>query len=344
MIHLNRNSTGGGINPSDIGLSNVKAMADDFASTILYIMHYVNAPIDAKCFVTSGATEGIATFVHWALSQPMKGGKDLGEELMEMYAGSFNLTEGLMEMYAGAMNRNIVGTTFDHPSVKDNVINYGGAYEFINSKNVKDAAGVVLTHVDGKTGSILNIDNFWSNTKDVQGLVLLDASQSIGKLNVDMRRAKADACIFSLHKLGFDKGLGLFIFTEKKKKFVPLIAGKQQHGYRGGTLDLFAINGFTFPKFTFPSKIAWEKAVKQIEDAGISVIKPRKEHLHDTILIQCKKNVLQIINTLYQNGIETGTSSSCLQGADNLLRITAEKDSDFSNEVISKIVKAIKSE
>ena len=327
MIHLNRNSTESGINPSDIGLTNVKELTSELSSTILYIMHYVNAPSDAKCVVVSGATEGIATFIHWAMSPPMKGG--------------FDLAEGLAEMYAGAMNRTVVGTSFDHPSVKDNVINYGGTYEYINNKNVKDACGIILTQVDGKTGSILNIDNFWSNIPNVSGLILLDASQAIGKVPVDMRRSKADACTFSLHKLGFDKGLGLFIFTETKKKFVPLIAGKQQNGYRGGTLDLFALNGFRVPKFTFPSKEVWTNAVEQIEKAGLHVVRPRKEHLHDTILIQCKKNVLQVIEKLYSKGIETGTSSSCLQGADNLLRITGSKDSDFDEAVIAKIISAI---
>lgn len=321
---------GGVYNPSDVGYDIVNENQLALNDLIKKVKIMINAPPDAKCILTSGATEGIATFMHWALSPS------------EIDGGG--LLEDLSQMYAGGNNKLIVGTGFDHPSIIDNALNYGGVYSFMSEDNIKQAAGVVITQVNGKTGEYLQVRNLFSRVNGtIPGLILLDATQAIGKIPVDMKEAKADAVIFSFHKINGPMNLGCMVISEKKRKFIPLIAGDQQDKLRGGTMNLFALNDFEFDQLPRLSDKKWNEVFKKFTDAGVDVYKPRSLHLHDTFLITCKGCPVECVNKLSKQGIYIGTATACKQGADGKIRITARHDDELSDEVVNTIIKTVNS-
>lgn len=331
MTYLNYNSTsflGGVLNPSDIGYDIVKENQLELNALVKKIKIMVNAPPDAKCIFTSGATEGIATFMHWALTPTSSNGGGLIDDLTQMYAGSGN--------------REIVGTVFDHPAIIDNALNYGGTYSHMSESNIKKAAGVVFTQVNGKTGEYIQVRNIYSKISGtIPGLVLLDATQSIGKIPVNMQEARADAVIFSFHKINGPMNLGCMIISERKRKFIPLIAGEQQDKLRGGTLNLFALNGFEFEEIPRLSEKRWNEVFDKFVKAGLDVYKPRTIHLHDTFLISCEGCPIERVNKLSKQGIYIGTATACEQGNDGKIRITARHDDELNNKTVDAIIKAL---
>jgi cysteine desulfurase len=77
-------------------------------------------------------------------------------------------------------------------------------------------------------------------------LVHTDAVQALGKIPVDVRALGVDLASFSAHKLYGPKGVGaLFIGRGVERRLRPIVSGGgQEHGMRGGTLNVPGIVGF----------------------------------------------------------------------------------------------------
>jgi cysteine desulfurase len=76
-------------------------------------------------------------------------------------------------------------------------------------------------------------------------LLMCDASQSVGKIAVDVKKLKIDLLPISAHKFYGPKGIGaLYISAKAKLKLLPQIhGGGQQHKLRSGTLNVPGIIG-----------------------------------------------------------------------------------------------------
>ena len=253
MFYLNASSTDfentHEFNPSDLAYPEVLQQRSDCADFVDRLKHLVNAPPNAQVIFNSGATESIANCVFWAKSYFPTG--------------------------------TIWGTTFDHASVKMNCDNIGMKY---SQKGMpSDCAALFITQVNPRTGEIFNVTNIArkmlsmhyliddtttyvseykfeedtsetaskpkSSTRDVlmyHPLMFLDASQSLGKVPIDMEKWNLNAVFFSLHKFGGRIGNGVLIISDTKQApFKPLIAGLQQKGLRGGTYSLENILSFS---------------------------------------------------------------------------------------------------
>lgn len=73
-----------------------------------------------------------------------------------------------------------------------------------------------------------------------------DATQSVGKIPVDVNDLGVDIIAFSSHKLYGSKGVGaMYINKDNKPDFSPIITGGgQEKGVRPGTLNVPGIVGF----------------------------------------------------------------------------------------------------
>lgn len=104
-----------------------------------------------------------------------------------------------------------------------------------------------LMRVNNETGVIQPVMEFAELVKGRGGLVLCDAVQAAGKIQVDVKKLGADFLILSSHKLYGPKGAGCLWINPKFKKsgLKPLISGGgQESGFRGGTLNVPAVVGF----------------------------------------------------------------------------------------------------
>lgn len=304
--YLNVNSTAatktGYLNPSDLGYPKNIITRKEKERLFVRIKELVNAPINAKVIINSGATESIATCINWAKRYNKYG--------------------------------YILGTTFDHGAVETNALNMEMRYKQVKNFHSEDnVSGVFLTHVCSKTGEILPEDllsyrrylkkrknDFSSDDSvDYKPLVFLDATQSITRVKIDMELNRYNAVFFSLHKIGGPLNTGILIIDEPKNRpFIPLIAGEQNQGMRGGTLNETAVieneSIFKMSKNTIDSRVEkWNEMAKLLEENGIEYYKPKNEHLYSTFLINTHTHEcpLNYVNKLAKEGIYVGTPSAC---------------------------------
>ncbi len=72
----------------------------------------------------------------------------------------------------------------------------------------------------------------------------VDATQAIGKLEVDLARTPIDSLASSAHKLGGPKGVGALVLRDPAAVPALLLGGGQEQGRRGGTENVIGIAGY----------------------------------------------------------------------------------------------------
>lgn len=105
---------------------------------------------------------------------------------------------------------------------------------------------ISLMHSNNEIGTIHPLKEI-SKITQKKGIPLMsDATQSVGKIPVDVKDLGVDIIAFSSHKLYGPKGAGaLYINKDNKPELSPIITGGgQEKGVRPGTLNVPGIVGF----------------------------------------------------------------------------------------------------
>lgn len=104
---------------------------------------------------------------------------------------------------------------------------------------------VSLLHVNNETGVVQDLSGIDTLCHSRDILLHVDASQSVGKLRIDLSQATIDFMSFSAHKLYGPKGVGaLYVRKPSRKHLTPILhGGGQQYGLRSGTLPTQQIVG-----------------------------------------------------------------------------------------------------
>lgn len=105
---------------------------------------------------------------------------------------------------------------------------------------------ICLMHANNETGLIHPLSQIGEVAKK-NGLVFItDATQSVGKIDLNLKKSQVDLAAFSAHKMYGPKGVGaLFIKNEVTNTISPqLFGGGQQKRIRPGTLNVPGIVGF----------------------------------------------------------------------------------------------------
>lgn len=346
----------GSLNPSDLAYPQVMEQRQDMIRIENKIKKIINAPVEAKVIINSGATESIANCVFWAKNY-----------------NRFGV---------------IVGSEFDHSAVADNCETFDVPYEqTLRSGKINDRCSMIfITQVSSKTGEIVNVQNFKHNVLDkytfeytdgnnpfsthvrqYRPLVVLDATQSIMKVPIDMDRWKLNAVFFSLHKIGGPIGLGVLVINDTNyAPFKPLISGKQQNELRGGTFPLnqFLESEQIFSHFDDFNKRTnrWNKIMNKLKDAGLKVYEPKGQHLYNTFLIDVGRCPLGIINSLALKNIFVGNTSACKNEElmnnsinrtnkeiftkkpfEKAIRITFSEPNDITDDTLNTIIEELQS-
>ena len=345
--YLNYNSTflGGSskFNPSDVNYYDNIELKMNEENVKNYLLNFVNAPDGSFVIFNSGATESIANMMMWAKNISPFG--------------------------------SILGSELDHPSVKINADNFGMKYnqiELSKSKKINIPDGTVMifiTNVSPSTGEIFPINNINTNyayldtnginddyydvsedVRQIKPLKVLDASQSIGKIKIDMKNDDLNAVFFSTHKIGGNFNHGVLIVNPSIYKFKPLIAGSQQDEMRGGTYD-------SYDYLNLPTKLreysnefdlneckeVYKLITEELDKNKIPHYKPKLEHLYDTVLVQLKGCNAKLVYSLSVDGIYVGSSTACQSDHKNTeLRISYINKCGINKKVINKIINAIK--
>ncbi|WP_337026966.1 IscS subfamily cysteine desulfurase [Pantoea eucalypti] len=108
-----------------------------------------------------------------------------------------------------------------------------------------DTILVTLMHVNNETGVIQDIAAFGEICRERAILFHVDATQSVGKLPIDLSQLPVDLMSFSAHKLYGPKGIGaLYVRRKPRVQIVAQIhGGGHERGMRSGTLPVHQIVG-----------------------------------------------------------------------------------------------------
>ena len=119
--------------------------------------------------------------------------------------------------------------------------------EEVLSKVRDDTLLVSIMHVNNETGVIQPVKEIGEVLAQKKVFYHVDAAQSFGKLNNEIRDLKYDMLSISGHKIHGPQGIGLFIMKRKnymRPPITPLIyGGQQEYGFRPGTTPVALVAG-----------------------------------------------------------------------------------------------------
>ena len=189
----------------------------------------------------------------------------------------------------------------------------------------KDTVLVSIMHVNNEMGAIQDIESIGKTIKENSSRARfhVDAVQSYGKLNIDVKKMNIDLLTVSGHKIHGPKGVG-FIFVKKGIVLNPLInGGSQEAGIRGGTHNVPGIIGLhkaaEITMENINSNFQYVKSLKEYMIGRLSEIDNIKIHspLNDKFtpyilnvsFLLVKAEVL--LHLLEENNIYVSTGSAC---------------------------------
>lgn len=108
-----------------------------------------------------------------------------------------------------------------------------------------DTILVSIMHVNNETGVIQDIEKIGELCRSKRIVFHCDATQSVGKLPIDLSKLKVDLLSMSSHKLYGPKGIGaLYVRRKPRVRLEAIIhGGGHERGMRSGTLPVHQIVG-----------------------------------------------------------------------------------------------------
>lgn len=113
-------------------------------------------------------------------------------------------------------------------------------------KNItKNTILVSIMHVNNETGIIQDIDNISKVCRNHGIFFHVDATQSVGKIPINLKDSLIDLMSFSAHKIYGPKGIGaLYVCRKPRVRLLASIhGGGHERGMRSGTLPVHQIVG-----------------------------------------------------------------------------------------------------
>lgn len=181
---------------------------------------------------TSGATEGAAL----ALSPALAGTNGAAE--------AERLVVGATEHPAVRL-----GHRFADERVEDARVTPDGLIDLDALRARLQARGravVAVQLANGETGVVQPIEAVAALVHASDGLLVCDASQAAGRIDLAPAARSADVLLLSAHKLGGPQGAGAVVTLRDGLRFGPplLRGGGQERGLRAGTENVAALAGF----------------------------------------------------------------------------------------------------
>lgn len=251
----------------------------------------------------------------------------------------------------------------------------------ISAEQVREAitektALVSVMWANNETGMIFPIEEIGEICRERGILFHTDAVQAIGKIPVDVQKAKVDLLSFSAHKFHGPKGMGA-LYIRKGVELTPLFhGGEHMSGRRSGTLNVAGIVGMGEAMRLAVQYLDFEKSnVRRLRDRlenallelpDVFVVGSRENRVPNTVLISVKGVEGEaMLWDLNKAGIAASTGSACASedleanpvmiaiGADkelahtairlSLSRFTTEAEIDYTIEVFKKSAERLRS-
>ncbi|MFU7514625.1 cysteine desulfurase family protein [Clostridium sp. HCS.1] len=244
-------------------------------------------------------------------------------------------------------------------------VNEYGQVNLDDFKNTLRENTILASFIYGNNeiGSLNDIMTLGKIAKDSNVLFHSDATQVLGKIDIDVKKLPVDFLSFSAHKLYAPKGIGAAFIRQEglsNYKMTSLIhGGQQEFGYRAGTHAVHNIVGFG--KACEISKRDMKEYMKRIAELEVEVKKmilakyPGTEFLGDPnnkipgvigMLIPNIVNEMFIKNMAEEVALSAGSACGISEPSyviteinkndfsSNFIRLTLNKYSDIRNIII----------
>ena len=199
----------------------------------------------------------------------------------------------------------------------------------VNPKHIENAINdrtvlVSIMHANNEIGSIQHIREIGEICKKHKILFFVDACQSFGKLEINVKKMNINLLVGTAHKLYGPKGIGLLYISQKNPKValeMQIDGGGHERGYRSGTLPVPLIVGFGKAiEICHRSRKVENKRLKKLRDKLFDGIK--NEHPDILINGSIERRLVHNLNLCFpeldaetiimkMKGIACSTGSAC---------------------------------
>ncbi len=201
---------------------------------------------------------------------------------------------GLMEFGVESGKKHLITTAIEHKAVLE-PMHYLESKGFtldiispdtsgrINADDVlskvrEDTLLVSVMHVNNETGIIQPVKEIGEELEKKNVLFHIDAAQSFGKLNDELRLTRYDMLSLSSHKIQGPQGVGALILKRKRYKRPPIkplfYGGKQEYGFRPGTIPVPLVAGLgKATELSEKEHVLWFQKCQQIKVELLESIK-----------------------------------------------------------------------
>lgn len=260
---------------------------------------------DNEIIFTSCSTEAINTAIKGVADNYLVKGKHIITVSTEHYA--------VLETCKYLERRGFEVTYL--PVGKDGLIDLGVLKNYLRT----DTILVCVMYVNNETGIIQPIKEIATLTHEVGALFMTDATQAVGKIEIDVDALGIDLLCMSGHKMYAPKGVGA-LYVRQRMNLVKLSAlihgGGQEKGLRSGTLNV-------------PGIVALGKAC-EISQQEMKQDASRISSLRDEL----EEELLKIEGTFINGNPENrifNTTNICFHGNDANVMIGRMKNVSVSN-------------
>lgn len=239
--------------------------------------------------------------------------------------------KGVAESYSNK-GKHIITVSTEHKAVLDTCkylerkgfevtylhVNPKGLIDLSELENAirSDTILVSVIYVNNETGVIQPIEEIAKLVHEKGALFMSDATQAVGKIEIDVNALGIDLLCFSGHKMHAPKGIGALYIRNKTKLSSQIHGGGHEQGLRSGTLNV-------------PGIMALAKAC-EIASEEMELNQIKITSLRDQLEIELLKLPKTSLNGNSENRLYN-TSNICFKGQDANVMIGRMKNIAVSN-------------
>ncbi len=189
----------------------------------------------------------------------------------------------------------------------DGLINVEALKTELGRRSKDDGQAIVACHfANNESGVIQPVADISAVVKDAGGLLVVDAVQAAGRLEIDIEALGADFLILSSHKIGGPQGAGAIVSATDLLMPAPLVTGGgQEKGHRAGTENVAAIAGFGEAAVIAGERLGGIEAVRNLRDRFEAAL---RAHIADVIIVADEAPRLANTSLFIIPGLKTETA------------------------------------
>ena len=243
------------------------------------IADFINSPFPEQVIFTKNATESLNLLAYSYGMENLKKDDEIVISIMEHHS---NLVpwQKVAKMTGAKLKYMYIDENFEIPDSE------------IEEKITEKTKIVSITHVSNVLGTINNIDKIIKQAHKNKAIVIVDGSQSIPHMKIDVQKMDCDFFVFSGHKMLAPMGIGvLYGKKELLNKMSPFLMGGDmiEYVYEQDTTFAPLPNKFEAGTQNIEGVIGLKSAIEYIEEIGYDKIKKQEDEILDYAREELKK-------------------------------------------------------